>query len=254
MKNHKHLQLLLLAPVFFTIFYSCQQKAKLSRIEDQHYVIVKDSIDSLSFKTIQPYKEKMKERMELKIGRSEAAFIKDQPEGSLGNLVCDILLNRLAGDDSLLKKEKVMVLLNNGGLRASIPEGEIKVSNIYELMPFDNEVVKIKMQGKKILELADYLSQKGGMPVAGCQLKIKGDKTIHFEIQGEKVDSTKSYWVISSDYLSNGGDKMDFFRNPIQTVRTGKLIRDEIIMYIKNYCIDGKTLKPYKDGRISISK
>lgn len=243
--NHYYVFLIL------TFVFSCKSKVKLTKTEEQHYAIAQSEIDSNVYKTISPYKEKMSAKMEQVIGTSEAAFIKDLPEGSLGNFVCDILLNKFSRSE---KEQKPIVLLNNGGLRASLPSGEIKVSHVYELMPFDNEIVSVKLSGKKMLELANYIAQKGGMPVAGCEIIIAKEKAETFKINGMALDTTKSYWVISSDYLTNGGDKMEFFKNPEEIIRSGKLIRDEIILFIEEQGKLGKTIKPYKDGRISISK
>ena len=46
-------------------------------------------------------------------------------------------------------------------------------------------------------------------------------------------DETKNYFVLTSDYLQEGGDKMNFFKNPVSLHKTGYKIRTAIIDYFK---------------------
>jgi 2',3'-cyclic-nucleotide 2'-phosphodiesterase (5'-nucleotidase family) len=233
---------------------SCSSSAKISKKENQHYVINTNTIDSTAWYTIQPYKQKMDATMNEVIGKTEGALTKDQPEGNLGNFVCDCLYKsckKYIGKDSLLLNG---VLLNNGGLRTSLPKGNITVGTIFELMPFDNELVFVELSGEKTQEMMDYLATKGGMPVAGIRKQIENTKAKNVTINGVPFDTKNHYYFISSDYLANGGDKMDFFKNPVKIVYLKKLIRDVIIDYCKNETENGHTLSAQTDGRISIAK
>ncbi|MCD6068560.1 MAG: 5-Nucleotidase domain protein [Bacteroidetes bacterium] len=188
------------------------------------------------------------------IGKTDIALTKDQPEGVLGDFVCDLLLiscKKYIGKDSVLLNG---VLLNNGGLRTSLPKGEITAGKIFELMPFDNELAFVELTGDKTQEMMDYLAVKGGMPVAGIRMEIENMKAKNVFINGVPFDKNKHYYFISSDYLINGGDKMDFFKNPVKTVFLKKLIRDVIIEYCKNETKNGHTLSAQTDGRISVAK
>jgi 2',3'-cyclic-nucleotide 2'-phosphodiesterase (5'-nucleotidase family) len=232
----------------------CSSSAKISKKENQHYVINTNTIDSGAWYTIQPYKQKMDATMNEVIGQTEGALTKDQPEGNLGDFVCDCLYRSckkyLGKDSSLLNG----VLLNNGGLRTSLPKGTITVGNIFELMPFDNELVFVELSGEKTQDMMDYLAVKGGMPVAGIRMQIENAKAKNVTINGVPFDRKNHYYFISSDYLANGGDKMDFFKNPVKVVYLKKLIRDVIIEYCKDETKNGHTLSAQTDGRISIAK
>ena len=49
---------------------------------------------------------------------------------------------------------------------------------------------------------------------------------------GEKA-SVNYFWVITSNYLFNGGDTMNFFKDAVETVETKILIRDVLIQEAK---------------------
>ena len=70
-------------------------------------------------------------------------------------------------------------------------------------------------------------------------------------IQGVPFDKYKTYKVITSDYLSAGGDKMEFFKNAIKVETTGYKIRDAIIDYLTNEKEKGNSLKPHPGGRLT---
>jgi len=64
-------------------------------------------------------------------------------------------------------------------------------------------------------------------------------------------DENKTYRVATSDYLSNGGDHMNFFKNPISTDKTGVKIRDAILDYIIGLKEKEIEVNAALDGRIN---
>ena len=200
---------------------------------------------------INPYKQQIDKEMNEVLISSPKAATKGQPEGELGNLVSDIVLAK-ANERS---KQKVdMCMLNNGGLRSALPAGDITLGKVFELMPFENELVVVTLEGKKVQEMLNYAASNGGMPLAGLTAEIKDTTAINIKIGGENFDSSKIYRVATSDYLAGGGDKMKFFKNPISLEVTKLKIRDAIIEYMREENKKGNKLNPHKDGRFSIHK
>lgn len=180
------------------------------------------------------------------INTSDVAMVKARPEGVLSNFVADLVLEEV---NELEGFQADFCLLNHGGLRAALPQGEIRVESIYELMPFDNEAVVLTLTGEKVLEIAEYLTIKGGEPVSGLTLNLKDLSSL--KINGKPVDPSATYKVATSDYLANGGDKMVFFADPLQRESTSLKIRDLIIEHIEEEQAAGNTLNSTLDGRIS---
>jgi len=141
-------------------------------------------------------------------------------------------------------------LLNNGGLRASLPHGEITRGKIFELMPFENEMIVLELDGETTLELVNFIAEKGGMPVAGLTLVIENNKPQNITINGKPFDKNKTYKVVTSDYLANGGDKLSMLNKRLNDKLTGIKIRDAIIEYFIEQNKKGVTITSSLDGRI----
>lgn len=237
---------------FAAIIFSCKSPVyQVKNIEKSHVAL--DSLvvpDEEVLKEIEPYKKSLEGEMNTFLIVSEASAEKGDIESTLGNLVSDIVLVK---SKEYMKEKNIipdLVLLNKGGLRASLPKGNIKVQNVYELMPFENEIVVLEISPEKTKQLLNYVARSHGMPMAGIKMGINDSAAIDVFIGGNKLDGSKNYFVATSDYLSQGGDKMRFFNNPVNKFATGKKMRDALIEYMAEEGKKGNKLKPTKDGRI----
>ena len=133
--------------------------------------------DSSYYGLIEPYQTSLKKEMNEVIGEASMNLVKKQPEGTLGNFVADLTLKTALSFDFVdLPQNNTFCLLNHGGLRAPLSKGEITVGNVYELMPFDNEIVVVELSGQKVLELATYVALYGGHPMSGIEIVAEVDK------------------------------------------------------------------------------
>ena len=247
---------------FFSLFLSatlivvaCQHKAGVTGIDIGYVEMNKKELqyDSATDKILKPYKDSLDKLMNVIVGHTDVPMPKERDKGEtlLGNFVADICLKRIISmDNKSPDVSGILCLFNNGGLRSSLPKGDITRGNIFELMPFDNELVILTLSGEKVKQLIRYVAMSGGQPMAGMKLGINPDKTPATVFIGtQKFDSTKTYHVITSDYLASGGDKMDFFKNPIKVQTTGILIRNAIMDYCIAETAKGNTLTAKLDGR-----
>jgi 2',3'-cyclic-nucleotide 2'-phosphodiesterase (5'-nucleotidase family) len=205
--------------------------------------------DKTTNTTIKPYKDSLDKIMHRVLAISEVRMDKGQPESVLGNFVSDLTLKYVNKDFGGAD----VVIYNNGGFRNSLAQGNITVENVYELMPFDNELVILEMPGSHVNKLLKYIAQTGGIPVGGLKMKIQKHFPADVYIGNQKFDSTKTYRVVTSDYLANGGDNMFFLSDAsVKRTTTGIKIRDFLLQYIPVEAKAVKTLKAEKDGRITI--
>lgn len=185
---------------------------------DQIPITEEYSSSNLLDSIIAPYKSEMDAAMDSIIAYAPKDFTKGRPGGALNNWSADAVLNhQLKGSN---KEGPIFSLLNVGGLRNPLSEGAITIGDIYKLMPFDNEVVWVEMPLSTLLDLEQYLIKSGGEPIGGANLENG-----KFKLQGVNRN-TKSYWIITSDYLMNGGDKMTFFEKRLNEEYAGVLLRD----------------------------
>ncbi len=204
---------------------------------------------------IKPYKEKLDAEMNevLVISAEEFPKEKGKAQTKLGNLVADLSLEVA---QKMYADTIDFCLLNFGGLRTSLPKGEITRGKIFELMPFENELVVVTINQKSLNKLINYLYIVSPQPIS------KGITLKEYEIfDGQKIAAglmtkenkyrlNNEFKILTSDYLANGGDNMNFFANPIKYEKVGIKLRDAIIQYCKEQHQQGKQLKGVIDNRI----
>lgn len=219
------------------LFYACSGSYTLQSYNEQ-VIEVKAIEDSTALAIISPYEDAIKAEMNEVLSFTKTELNKNGTESTLGNFVTDLCLNYANAH---------MCIMNRGGLRTSIDKGEITKGKLYELMPFENELVVLELNKDDYIGLLNYIGKRGGEPFSG--IKITMDKEgkilsnswpVNFK-KGEKVR------ILTSDYLANGGDKMRFFKDKKQTM-VGIKLRDAII----DYCSKTDTISISIDGRIQI--
>ncbi|MCQ0110840.1 5'-nucleotidase C-terminal domain-containing protein [Zhouia amylolytica] len=228
--------------IFFTLLcFSCNnQNTKITEITGRQLLIndtlkAADSIDEYLI----PYKQQINKVLNQPITYNPKTISKYEGEfnTAIGNLIADIVyeqsnpvFNKRTG------KNIDFVLLNNGGIRSIISEGEVTIRTAYEVMPFENKIVVVELSGNKILEMIQHLQKPGKAQPVSRNVEIALNKNLTLNkllINGKTVDKNKNYFVATSDYLSNGGDGMLFFKEPISTTNLDYLIRNQLIDYFK---------------------
>ncbi|MGV8092560.1 MAG: 5'-nucleotidase C-terminal domain-containing protein [Mangrovibacterium sp.] len=209
-------------------------------------------VDSSVIKLVEPYKNKLTSEMQEVIGFSTVELIKERPESKLTNYIGDLFLEegRLYATTLPSRPIPVIAYLNYGGLRSALPQGDITVGKIYELMPFENEMVLLKLKGDDVYAFAEKIAIQGGDCVSGIRLHIRNGKVSHLTVNGKPFDRSAEYWMVTNDYVANGGDEMQMFTNRLQYIATGIKLRDCMISHMKREHQAGKKISPQLDGRI----
>jgi len=207
--------------------------------------------DSSAIRLIAPYKKQLDEQMNKVIGYAAKEILngRKQNETLLGNLVADICYNRAK------KEAKIpidLAFVTFGGLRTSIPAGAIKVSDIFELMPFENELVVLEVDAEVIRQLFDYLAYTRNIAISNSKVLIENDKVKDVLINGEPIDNQKTYYIATSDYLANGGDNMAFLNKAKKIIFLNVKIRDMIIEAIMQENQAGRKIDASVGGRVEV--
>ncbi|TCK64714.1 5'-nucleotidase-like protein [Winogradskyella wandonensis] len=233
------------------IFSSCKQDYSISKIEGKRLEI-NDSIkaDNTVDAFIKPYRDKVNKDLDSTLAFAVDTYSKTDGElnTAIGNFMADALYEMTNPVfKSRTGKDIDLVLLNHGGIRSIISKGNITSRTAYEVMPFDNTVVVTTLKGEQIKELLTYLaSRKRAHPIAGLQVILNADGSINRAlIKGSEIDYNKTYYVATSDYLYNGGDRMSFLKSKDSLYDLDYKIRNLLIDYFKK--ID--TLRPTIDDR-----
>lgn len=181
---------------------------------------------------IEPFKKQLDAKMDKVLTYNPYKLVKGL-NSNLSNLLADQLLE--AGNEIFTKKYHKQIdasLLNAGGIRRTFTPGNITTGNIFELMPFENMAVVVKLSGKDFLKMIDFLKQnRVGHPISGFSFSLDGAE-LNLKLRGEPFNVNKSYWVITNDYLQKGGDEMYFFSKPEEMINLKVKLRD---LFIKQF-------------------
>ena len=180
-----------------------------------------NSADSM----ILPYRTDLNKEMLEIIGFAPKAFERGRPDGALNNWSTDAILNSQL--DKVDKTKPVFCILNFGGLRNPISKGDVTLADVFKLMPFDNEIVIVELPVSSISKIEAYQKTRGGEPIAGA--KIQNGKLVF----DNPIQGAETMLIVTSDYLFNGGDHMDFFQDKINVEYAGELMRDVMIEAVK---------------------
>ena len=202
--------------------------------------------DSSIINIINVYRDSIDSKLDNVIGFSKGLYTKDDYSStkfnsSLGNLIADIIFKQA---DSVFYKSFGnnidFVLQNHGGIRSSLLEGEIKLSDAYKILPFENEIVVLEISKEIFDEMVLFLSnEKFPHPISG--FSIMNDKAL---IDKEKSLNDK-FFLATNDYLLSGGDNMFFLERNSRVFNLGYSLRDAFI----DYTINEEDLESKVDNR-----
>jgi 2',3'-cyclic-nucleotide 2'-phosphodiesterase (5'-nucleotidase family) len=223
--------------LFFAVLFalSCKTSYQTSAVQYKDYRIntkqpANDEINNL----LKPYSDSVNKSMNDVVAVAGMSLERKQPEGTLGNLLADAML---AKAKEKFKTNVDACFLNSGG-------------KIFEMSPFDNLIVLLKVDGKTLQQFLDTAAMKGGWPTAGCTYQLKDKKAVNIKIGGNAVTDTGQYTIALVDYLANGGDNCDMLKKiPQQNI--GYLFRDAVIEYFADMEKQGKQLTSTIENRVS---
>ena len=233
-------RLLLILFLFPLGLISCKNsESAVSRIQSRqleinHSIPADPQIEAF----IAPYREHIAEEMDSVLAFAPRDL--DKTHGDLntaiGNMMADAVME-LAGPvfEKRTGKTLDIVLLNFGGIRSTINQGEVTTRTAYQVMPFENEVVIAELKGVHLQDMIDYLIEANtAHPIAGMELWIDDQgKVLKALVQGESIQKDRSYFIATNDYLFLGGDNMNFFSHSISETPMDYKIRNLLIDYFR---------------------
>ncbi len=149
----------------------------------------------------------------LHLGESEVQLERHRiDENALANALTDALLAAAPGAD--------MVLLNSGGMRAPIAPGALDYEHFFQVLPFDNEVVRLSCPADTVRALlqhsADQCGRHGALFPAGARVRFtrrdceggEGETVVHEALLADGRDLLTAdgpVEVLTVDFLAGGG-------------------------------------------------
>lgn len=143
--------------------------------------------DPAATAAIAAWKKKLDDALGAPIGFTKAGL--EQESAEMSSWLTTSLKERFQTD---------VALLNRKGVRQGLPPGVVTSATVWDLVPFENEIVTVKVTGEQLLAAAQNTEAR----FAG--LRAKGEGFV--DGKGAAIDPKKSYTLATTDYLYLGGD------------------------------------------------
>lgn len=199
--------------------------------------------DSTVLSMLAPYKKHVHEVMDKVVGNSEGIFTKGKPDGTLGSLVADAV--RIAAGNITGKAIDIGVITNSS-IQSKIDKGKITYGIIYNVMPYNNHLVILKLTGLQVDSLVSEIASVGGEPVSGVRMSIVNGEAQAVLVGDQVINDDSLYTVATNNYMADGGGDLPSVWKPVERTDYSLTIRQAITDYIE----DRGTVYPANDGRI----
>lgn len=197
-----------------------------------------------------PYKLGVDSVMGEIIGYSAHTLDKYRPESPLSNLVADVLRN--AAKD-VIGQPADIGLMNIGGVRNILPEGNITVGTVFEILPFENSLCVLSIQGKYVKELMNNIALVKGEGISNVNLVVENGKVVSALVGGEPIDENRMYSLATIDYIADGNDGMKaLVKAQNRVCPEGATLRSLFLDFVKEETARGEIIDSRIEGRIII--
>jgi 2',3'-cyclic-nucleotide 2'-phosphodiesterase (5'-nucleotidase family) len=153
-------------------------------------------------------------------------------ESALGNLIADAHRVRTGAQASLI---------NNGSIRRSLPAGPLTWGTLFELQPFGNAMVTVRVTGAQLREALENAVSGGGpsahisgMTVRWSPAAAPGSRIREIRLSdGRVVADSDSILLGLSEFIATGGDRYTSLAQG-QITRTEFVDLDVLVAYLES--------------------
>jgi 2',3'-cyclic-nucleotide 2'-phosphodiesterase (5'-nucleotidase family) len=170
-------------------------------------------------------------------------------DGLLGNLIADAQRSAGRGD---------VAIVNRGGVRTDLPAGAVTLGDVFNVAPFENRLVRIRVTGQELRAyLSRIISRPGnGFHLSGVRLEVDtmatSGKVLNAVLSnGNRIEDRQQYVLVMSDFLAEGGDALGLEAASGGVEATSIIDRDALADYLRSR---PQPVLPPKDPRIIYRK
>jgi len=208
--------------------------ANADGIQDASYIVY-----------LAPTKADLEREMNVQIGYAPERLWVREPECPMLNWATDALWEAAK---KVYPGKVDIAIVNMGGMRCEWPQGPITRGHVFELMPFDNQLVVLTLKGTDVISLCESFAQYGGQGVAGMRVTVIDGHLADVQVGGKAVNPKALYTVATSDYLSGGTDHMDALTRYVDCWKSDLLIRELYLEAVQTQ----DTIRAAVDGRMTM--
>jgi 2',3'-cyclic-nucleotide 2'-phosphodiesterase (5'-nucleotidase family) len=207
-------------------------------------------------KVIAPLAAEIKATFDLPLVQAPQGLFRGRrgEENLLGYWVSDVMRGAA---EAVTGKPVRLAITNAGGLRSNLRPGLLKVADIFELLPFENELVVIELTGAEVIQVVkESIVRRGGEPCSGVKAVVQGTPdagtlTVTWA-DGSAIDPEATVKVATSDYLYGGGDSIPTLKKGRKPFTTGLTLRQILLDECARLAKEKKDLMAPVPGRYTI--
>ena len=182
------------------------------------------------------------------VGSATRDMVAYAPESELSHWWVDTMM----ADVARLTKKKVDVgVLNFGGIRTSLSQGEILLDDFVSMFPFKNDLVYVALKGSDLQEVFNTIAASRPFVLGGVKMVVKQHQIDTLLVGGKPIDPNKVYGVATVDFLLDGGDGLTVGKNAKELKDTDVRVIDAVLADIYKLQAAGKPLEYFTDGRLT---
>lgn len=185
------------------------------------------------------------------VAYSTAEMTAHKPESALSDWFVDILMSETAARSG---KKVDIGFANFGGIRVSMPEGNVLLDDIMSMFPFKNTLCYLDLKGSDVRVILEQMASEGFQVIGGVRCVAKDRKLVSATVSGEPLDDNKVYGVATISFLLDGGDGYSIAKNAVSLQMLPDYIIDAVLPYVRKLTAEGKPIEYKTDGRVQILK
>ncbi|PLR95153.1 bifunctional metallophosphatase/5'-nucleotidase [Bacillus sp. T33-2] len=185
---------------------------------------------------IAAYQDDVSDTINRPIGYTGTELSREQNEAGesdLGTVVADSMRKQMDTD---------FAFIESAGIRADIDVGPVTWGELFTVLPFENNLVKITMSGSQVRDVLNqqWSPKKRMLQISGLKYTWSNDlpagqKVVDIYLpDGEKIQPEEEYSVTVNSFLAAGKDDFSAFSNS-KIQDTGPVDLDALISYIKTH-------------------
>lgn len=211
-----------------------------------------ETFDATIVEFLAPYRAQVDSINNHVIARSGDFYSNEDRTGAMANLTADIAYAYATHKADSLRAVNPefppvdFALMNVGGIRMPLPEGDITEGLILNAYPFSNHLVIADVKGSDLAEALQVAARKGGESVSGSLLvTTDADGNVRdILLNGFPIDPDETYTFATIDYLLGGNDDLTSLARATQLWRDETEVAAPILNYFERMGKTGVTIDP----------
>lgn len=159
-------------------------------------------------------------------------------ESTIGHLIADSMKEASGAD---------VALTNSGGIKSVFYEGPVTLRNLYEVMPFENNLITVELKGYQLENLIEQslsggntgFLQSSGIQCTYSTMNPAGCRIVQIDINGKPLEADVVYTVAINDFMHTNNQDW-----PELTLAEKPTVKGMIRESFKNYLKERSEISP----------